>query len=170
MRSCTEFKECLIDSDNKVLIEATTDDCWASGLNVNITKCTNINFIPGQNTLGKILMAEREVCFKEENHARELQEAIDFQNEKTDSAKSLATVAIEKNGTASIEAQIRKSRSILKIQHHTKRSSFAPSKKLTEAVAYDHYKEDIMMHFTKKRAMEISPNKGENEKVSKTIG
>ena len=82
VRSCTEFKECLIDSDNKVLIEATADDFWASGLNVNITKCTNINFIPGQNTLGKILMAEREVCFKEENHARELQEAIDFQNEK----------------------------------------------------------------------------------------
>ena len=38
VRSCTEFKECLIDSDNKVLIEATTDDFWASGLNVNITK------------------------------------------------------------------------------------------------------------------------------------
>ena len=97
-----------------------------------------------------ILMAQQEICFTEDNQERASHDTIDIQSED------------EEND--SIEKQIRKSRSILKLQQYVRRSSRAPSKKLPETDVNSHFKEDIKMYFTKKRTSEISPNKGEKEK------
>ncbi len=55
-----KFKEELINSKNKILVEATKHIVWASGLpSVNATKTTAPNKWPGQNLLGNIMMEVR---------------------------------------------------------------------------------------------------------------
>jgi ribA/ribD-fused uncharacterized protein len=60
INKCPSFKEALILSENKYLVEATGDLYWASGLSPGLTAATLPDFFPGENMLGRILMAKRE--------------------------------------------------------------------------------------------------------------
>lgn len=63
LRSSDAFREALIASGQRVLVEAQLDDYWGSGLVSSLTATTKREFWPGKNMLGKILMNIRnEVC------------------------------------------------------------------------------------------------------------
>ena len=54
-KSCEHVKEALLDSAS-VIVEATGDPFWGSGLNVQQTKECLPNYWPGENHMGQLLM------------------------------------------------------------------------------------------------------------------
>ncbi len=56
---CPEFREKLLSTMNKLLVEATTNEFWASGLKPRETMSLQPHEWPGQNMLGKLLMKLR---------------------------------------------------------------------------------------------------------------
>lgn len=59
VKQVPEFHRALVESNNQILVEATSDPFWASGLLPDQTKITHPNFWPGHNTLGKLMMEIR---------------------------------------------------------------------------------------------------------------
>ena len=55
IEQCPKFKETLLKSEGKRLIEATQDMFWASGLPPNLSSSTKPECLPGCNCLGRIL-------------------------------------------------------------------------------------------------------------------
>lgn len=53
---CTDFVSALLESGDKLIVEATTDTFWACGLGPNLAKTTKPSFHPGHNMLGGLLM------------------------------------------------------------------------------------------------------------------
>ena len=60
IRSCSHFREALIESGDKILAEATYHPLFASGLPPDVTAYTKPSHFPGKNILGAILMEQRE--------------------------------------------------------------------------------------------------------------
>jgi ribA/ribD-fused uncharacterized protein len=59
MKCVPDFYKAMIDSQEKILCEATGDLFWACGLPPDVAKCTKPQFWPGTNMLGLILMDVR---------------------------------------------------------------------------------------------------------------
>jgi len=59
LASSKEFRDELLLSDNKVLVEGLSDPFWGCGLPYNIAITTNPDQYPGKNNLGKLLMELR---------------------------------------------------------------------------------------------------------------
>lgn len=57
--SSNKFRDDLLNSGNKVIIEALPDPWWGCGLPYNIAVTTNPDYLPGKNNLGKLLMELR---------------------------------------------------------------------------------------------------------------
>ena len=55
-RTCATFRRTLIDNRDKVLVECTSNQKWASGLPKHITEVTKPLYYPGKNMLGALLM------------------------------------------------------------------------------------------------------------------
>ena len=77
VKSCGEFRTALIESDDYILAEATSNTCWACGLFPDTAKATPPEKFPGQNMLGKILMDEREILLslislEHDDHANQI--------------------------------------------------------------------------------------------------
>lgn len=60
---CPEFYDALLASEHNLLVEATMDKYWAAGLPHHLLPTTNPHYYPGMNTLGKILMEQREEMY-----------------------------------------------------------------------------------------------------------
>ena len=59
------FREELIQSEGKQLVEATRDLYWSSGLSPKDTQTTDISYYPGRNQLGRVLEQVRADLIKE---------------------------------------------------------------------------------------------------------
>ena len=57
LSSSQQFKDALLDTGDKILVEARIDDYWGSGLSHALTVNTNPDMYPGSNKLG-LLLAE----------------------------------------------------------------------------------------------------------------
>ena len=57
--SCDAFREALLNTKNKELIEATTNQYWGCGLPKSKAKHIKSGFHPGKNILGELLMIVR---------------------------------------------------------------------------------------------------------------
>ena len=55
MTSSQQFKDALLDTGDKILVEAQIDDYWGSGLSHALTVNTNLDMFPGSNKLGLLL-------------------------------------------------------------------------------------------------------------------
>ena len=56
VKCCPEFRQALIDSEGKSLVEAVKSDrFWSSGLNPRDVMTTNMMYYPGENQLGQLL-------------------------------------------------------------------------------------------------------------------
>ena len=55
-RTCCEFRQLLIDNQEKILAEATSDLRWGTGQSKYVTERTDPEFWPGNNYLGMMLM------------------------------------------------------------------------------------------------------------------
>jgi hypothetical protein len=60
LKSCVPFRNCLLSSDEAILVEATRDKYWGAGLLPH--ECKRSSEYPGENMLSKILMNAREAC------------------------------------------------------------------------------------------------------------
>ena len=56
---CVQFRRALQSSGRQILGEATENSFWATGLSPEATDITEPEFWPGQNRLGRLLMALR---------------------------------------------------------------------------------------------------------------
>ena len=61
---CKQFKNALIESGKKPLVECTSDLFWASGLSPRDTSTTHPSFFPGINNLGRVLSQVRAELIK----------------------------------------------------------------------------------------------------------
>jgi ribA/ribD-fused uncharacterized protein len=61
--SCKEFRDRIQDSGEKLIVEATGSNFWASGLPPRATATQPCDAWPGQNRLGQLLMEMRAVKF-----------------------------------------------------------------------------------------------------------
>ena len=52
---CTQFHDCLIENQERLLVEANPGTFWASGLSLYVTENCSPRFWPGQNMLGVLL-------------------------------------------------------------------------------------------------------------------
>ena len=57
--SCDKFKDVLIKSNDKILVEATSDEFCGAGLSPHLVLTTKPEMFPGKNELGKLLMELR---------------------------------------------------------------------------------------------------------------
>ena len=55
-QQCLQFHDCLIESKDKLLVEATPSKFWASGLSQFVTEHCSSSYWPGQNMLSVLLM------------------------------------------------------------------------------------------------------------------
>ena len=56
IESCPEFKQALVNSVGKRLVEAVTSDIfWSSGLSPRDAESTKPQFYPGQNHIGSLI-------------------------------------------------------------------------------------------------------------------
>ena len=62
---CKQFKNALIESGEKPLVECTSDLFWASGLSPRDTSTTHPSFYPGINNLGRVFSQVRAELIKE---------------------------------------------------------------------------------------------------------
>jgi ribA/ribD-fused uncharacterized protein len=136
---CPEFKTALIESEDKYLAEATSNQYWASGLSPQLTENTHFEKYPGKNKLGQILMRERE----------KITNNVKFEKEKP----------IQENKNINHQ-----SRTPLKKQDNDKRSLSLPGrlakntqKRLTEETSKYFF-------MAGKRPAQISPNKDTDQK------
>ena len=58
-KQCGRFYECLMESEDSVLAEATPSRYWGTGLSIFVTKNCSESYWPGQNMLGALLMQLR---------------------------------------------------------------------------------------------------------------
>ncbi len=66
LESCTQFRDALIQSGDKILAEATGSTLWATGLDVRTTSVTKAEYWPGMNMLGLMLMDIRDSLMKDD--------------------------------------------------------------------------------------------------------
>jgi ribA/ribD-fused uncharacterized protein len=56
VEQCDEFRQCLLENEDKVLVDATSSKLWGSGMSPYITQQCSPDFWPGRNLLGAVLM------------------------------------------------------------------------------------------------------------------
>ena len=92
INSCTEFRQSLINSLGKRLVEAIKSDIfWSSGLNPSDSSTTKAHFYPGQNRLGHILKRVRSNLLLR-NKKKSTVEHIHDSNDEAPQTSDTATV------------------------------------------------------------------------------
>ena len=107
-----EFRAALLQTDDKLLVEARPDEWWGSGLSYSLTLTTKPVFYPGNCWLGEILMNLRA-------ELRDPIQSADLHNEQPETARSdTPEVVTTSTPTSSQPAQSSKAVSNVDISEH----------------------------------------------------
>ena len=77
-KQCERFNECLMETQDSVLAEATPSRFWGTGLSMFVTKNCSESYWPGQNMLGALLMDLRTEILtrKDESSSAQIDESL----------------------------------------------------------------------------------------------
>ena len=77
-KQCECFNECLMETQDSVLAEATPSRFWGTGLSMFVTKNCLESYWPGQNMLGALLMDLRTEMLtrKDESSSAQIEESL----------------------------------------------------------------------------------------------
>ena len=82
-QQCLQFHDCLIESKDKLLVEATPSKFWASGLSKFVTENCSSSYWPSQNMLGVLLM-EITQSLLQDQETTEVTETVSDEDKKED--------------------------------------------------------------------------------------
>ena len=88
---CTQFHDCLIENQERLLVEANPGTFWASGLSLYVTQNCSPRFWPGQNMLGVLLTELTQILLRKEEEVTndtECSESDEDEVEVTDNEKN----------------------------------------------------------------------------------
>jgi phosphoribosyl-dephospho-CoA transferase len=106
-RVCDEFKECLIENQNKILAESTYNKKWGTGLNKRLTEATKPTFWPGTNLLGMLLMELTEEIIASESPAQSAEDAMEaVENAVLSRTVDVDVMTIEETGTEDVMSAV----------------------------------------------------------------
>jgi ribA/ribD-fused uncharacterized protein len=104
-RVCDEFKECLIENQNKILAESTYNKKWGTGLNKWLTEATKPTFWPGTNLLGMLLMELTEEIIASDSPAQPAEDAMELV-ENAVLSRTVDVMTIEVTGTEDVMSAV----------------------------------------------------------------
>ena len=151
LESSETFKEALIKSGDKKLVEARVDDFWGSGLTYNLTLNTRQDKYPGSNKLGVILCELRDELMSkpDDAHAHLLNKQVDANSDVMDLSS----------------APPRPTRSATKTGSQIRVSSLSPSRLRVISAKGTPLIKDMMKQQMKRRKRHISDLEPESQDI-----